>query len=84
LLPENLLWAQPFSLPEGSHYKYNSGKGEMVQRLSITEARNRLMKLPEQAGSDKIIAITRRSKQIMVLMSWGFYEGLLETIEILR
>lgn len=55
-----------------------------MQRLSITEARNRLMKLPEQAGSDKIIAINRRSKQIMVLMSWGFYEGLLETIEILR
>lgn len=54
-----------------------------MQKLTITEVRNRLMKLPEEPGSDKIIAITRRNKEIMALMSWELYEGLLETIEIL-
>ena len=54
-----------------------------MQKLTITEARNKLMKLPEEAERNEIIAITRRNKEIMALMSWELYEGLLETIEIL-
>jgi len=54
-----------------------------MQKLTITEARNKLMKLPEKAAKNEIIAITRRNKEIMALMSWELYEGLLETIEIL-
>ena len=54
-----------------------------MQKLTITEARNKLMKLPEEAPTNEIIAITRRNKEIMALMSWELYEGLLETIEIL-
>ena len=54
-----------------------------MQKLTITEARNKLMKLPEEAAKNEIIAITRRNKEIMALMSWELYEGLLETIEIL-
>ncbi len=54
-----------------------------MQKLTITEARNRLMKLPDEAARNEIIAITRRNKEIMALMSWELYEGLLETIEIL-
>jgi prevent-host-death family protein len=54
-----------------------------MQKLTITEARNKLMKLPEEAEKNEIIAITRRNKEIMALMSWELYEGLLETIEIL-
>ena len=54
-----------------------------MQKLTITEARNKLMRLPEEAERDEIIAITRRNKEIMALMSWELYEGLLETIEIL-
>jgi antitoxin YefM len=54
-----------------------------MQKLTITEARNKFMKLPDEAGSDEIIAITRRNKEILALMSWELYEGLVETIEIL-
>ena len=54
-----------------------------MQKLTITEARKKLMKLPEEAPTNEIIAITRRNKEIMALMSWELYEGLLETIEIL-
>jgi prevent-host-death family protein len=54
-----------------------------MQKLTITEARNKLMKLPDEAARNEIIAITRRNKEIMALMSWELYEGLLETIEIL-
>jgi prevent-host-death family protein len=54
-----------------------------MQKLTITEARNKFMKLPDEVGSDEIIAITRRNKEILALMSWELYEGLVETIEIL-
>jgi antitoxin YefM len=54
-----------------------------MQKLTITEARNKFMKLPDEAGRDEIIAITRRNKEILALMSWELYEGLVETIEIL-
>ncbi len=54
-----------------------------MQKLTITEARNRFMKLPDEAASNQIIAVTRRNKEVMAVMSWELYEGLLETIEIL-
>jgi len=54
-----------------------------VERLTITEARNRFMKLPDQTAGNQIIAVTRRNKEVMAMMSWELYEGLLETIEIL-
>jgi prevent-host-death family protein len=54
-----------------------------MHKLTITEARKKLMKLPDEAAKNEIIAITRRNKEIMALMSWELYEGLLETIEIL-
>jgi len=54
-----------------------------MQKVSITEARNSFMKLPEKTDKNQVIAITRRNKEIMAVMSWDLYEGLLETIEIL-
>ncbi|MBW1714976.1 MAG: type II toxin-antitoxin system Phd/YefM family antitoxin [Deltaproteobacteria bacterium] len=54
-----------------------------MERLTITEARNRFMKLPDQTAGNQIIAVTRRNKEVMAMMSWELYEGLLETIEIL-
>ncbi len=54
-----------------------------MQKLTITEARNKFMKLPDEAANNQIIAITRRNKEVMAVMSWQLYEGLLETIEIL-
>ena len=54
-----------------------------MQKIPITEARNKFMKLPGQVGKDQIIAVTRRNKEVMAVMSWELYEGLLETLEIL-
>lgn len=54
-----------------------------MQKITITQARNSLMKLPDKTAGNEIIAVTRRNKEVMALMSWELYEGLLETIEIL-
>lgn len=54
-----------------------------MQKLSITEARNQFMKLPDKTTGNQIIAVTRRNKEVMAVMSWELYEGLLETLEIL-
>ena len=54
-----------------------------MQRIPITEARNKFMKLLDRADKDQIFAVTRRNKEVMAVMSWEFYEGLLETIEVL-
>ena len=54
-----------------------------MKKLPITEARSKFMKLPDQAAKHKILAITRRNKEVMAVMSWELYEGLLETLEIM-
>ena len=54
-----------------------------MERIPITEARNRFMKLPDKAAKNKVLAVTRRNKEVMAVMSWELYEGLLETLEIL-
>jgi antitoxin YefM len=55
----------------------------IMERLSITEARKAFMKLPQTAKKAQIIAVTRRNQEVMAIMSWDLYEGLLETLEIL-
>jgi len=54
-----------------------------MQKIPITEARNQFMKLPDQTDKHQILAITRRNKEVMAVMSWELYEGLLETLEIM-
>jgi antitoxin YefM len=54
-----------------------------MQKIPITEARNKFMKLPDQVAKDQILVVTRRNKEVMAVMSWELYEGLLETLEIL-
>jgi antitoxin YefM len=56
---------------------------ELMHSIPITEARNKFMRLPDQAAKDQIIAVTRRNKEVMAVMSWEMYEGLLETLEVL-
>jgi prevent-host-death family protein len=62
---------------------YVKTEGIQMQKLSITEARNKFMKLPDQAAKHEILAVTRRNKEVMAVMSWELYEGLLETLEVL-
>lgn len=54
-----------------------------MQKIPITEARNKFMKLPDQTAKNQILAVTRRNKEVMAVMSWDLYEGLLETLEVL-
>ena len=54
-----------------------------MEKLTITEARKRFTRLPDETADNRIIAVTRRNKEVMAVMSWELYEGLLETIEIL-
>lgn len=54
-----------------------------MEKIPITEARNKFMKLPDQAAKHEVLAVTRRNKKVMAVMSWELYEGLLETLEIL-
>jgi prevent-host-death family protein len=54
----------------------------MPQYLTITEARKRMLELPEQLGDDGLI-ITKRGKPVMAAMSFEQFENLMETLEIL-
>ncbi|HOP46448.1 MAG TPA: type II toxin-antitoxin system Phd/YefM family antitoxin [Desulfobacteraceae bacterium] len=54
-----------------------------MEKLTITEARSRFTKLPDETADNRIFAVTRRNREVMAVMSWDLYEGLLETMEIL-
>ena len=54
-----------------------------MEKIAITKARNKFMKLPDQVAKHQVLAVTRRNKEVMAVMSWELYEGLLETLEVL-
>ena len=54
-----------------------------MQKLSITEDRKAFMKISDKTEGNQVIAVTKRNKEVMAVMSWDLYEGLLETMEIL-
>jgi antitoxin YefM len=58
-------------------------EGIEMEKITITEARNNFMKLPDRAAKHEVLAVTRKNKEVMAVMSWELYEGLLETLEIL-
>ena len=58
----------------------------MSRTLPIIEARNRLTSLPEELEREPetgAIAITRRGKPVLAVMSWDLYESVTETMEVL-
>ena len=58
----------------------------MMQSLPMVEARNRLTTLPEELENDResgAVAITRRGKPVLAVMSWELYECITETLEIM-
>ncbi len=54
----------------------------MAKYLTITEARKKLLALPDELTDEPII-ITKHGKPIMVTISYEQMESLLETLEIL-
>jgi antitoxin YefM len=58
----------------------------MDKSMPIVEARKRLTSLPEDLAKERepgVVAVTRRGKPVLAVMSWELYEGLLETMEII-
>ena len=56
----------------------------MLKDLPITEARDALTSLPDQlSASHDAIAVTRRGKPVLAILTWEEYEALVETLEIL-
>ena len=58
----------------------------MTRSIPIIEARNKLTALPEQFEREPgsgAVAVTRRGKPVLALLSWDLYESIVETLEIL-
>jgi PHD/YefM family antitoxin component YafN of YafNO toxin-antitoxin module len=56
----------------------------MLSNIPITEARHELTSLPEKLTQHGgTLAITRRGKPVLAVMTWQHYEAILETLEIL-
>lgn len=57
---------------------------DMADNMPITEARELLTRLPERlAEGHHALALTRRGKPVMALMSWDLYQSIVETLEIM-
>jgi len=58
----------------------------MPRTMAVIEARNKLTSLPEELHRKPetgAIAVTRRGKPVLAIMSWDLYESIVETMEIL-
>ena len=58
----------------------------MTKSMGMIDARKRLTSLPEefaQAPELGAVAVTRRGKPVLAVLSWDLYESLLETLEIM-
>ena len=58
----------------------------MTKTIPITEAREKLTELPwafSRRLSVDAIAVTRRGEPVLAILPWEFYDGLVETLEIL-
>ena len=55
-----------------------------TEELSTVDARRALTKLPEKLGAKPAtVAVTRRGKPVLAIMTWEDYQAILETLEIL-
>lgn len=58
----------------------------MEDTLTITQARNKLLALPEKLARDKTtksVTVTKRGRPILAIVQWDVYESILETLEIM-
>ena len=55
-----------------------------TKELTTVDARRKLTKLPEELGANPAtVAVTRRGKPVLAIMTWEDYQAILETLEIL-
>ncbi len=58
----------------------------MEETLTITQARAKLLVLPEQLAKDKTtksVTVTKRGKPILAIVQWDLYESIVETLEVM-
>lgn len=58
----------------------------MTKSMGMIDARKRLTSLPEEFAQEPelgAVAVTRRGKPVLAVLSWDLYESLLETMEIM-
>ncbi len=56
----------------------------MTKTLAISEARNRLLDLPDELEKKSgMVIVSRRGEKVLAILPWEFYEAIEETIEIL-
>ena len=58
----------------------------MTKSMGMIDARKRLTSLPEEfAHTPELgaVAVTRRGKPVLAVLSWDLYESLLETMEVM-
>jgi antitoxin YefM len=55
-----------------------------IKEITTVDARRELTKLPERLGAHPAtVAVTRRGKPVLAIMTWEDYQAILETLEIL-
>ena len=56
-----------------------------MKQLSLTEARNRLLRLADelQREPDTVVEVTKHGRPVLAVLSSQLYESLVETLEIL-
>ncbi len=55
-----------------------------TEEITMVNARRELTRLPERLEtSPTTVAVTRRGKPVLAIMSWQDYEAIIETLEIL-
>lgn len=55
-----------------------------TEEINMVNARRELTKLPERLGArPATMAVTRRGKPVLAIMTWEDYESIMETLEIL-
>lgn len=57
-----------------------------MKTIPIIQARKRLTSLPEEFAREPetgAVAVTRRGKPVLAVMSWDLYEAISETLEIM-
>ncbi len=55
-----------------------------IEDIQITNARERLTKLPSEVENKlQVFKVTSRNQPVLALMSWELFDSLMETLEIL-
>ncbi|MCL4507976.1 MAG: type II toxin-antitoxin system Phd/YefM family antitoxin [Chloroflexi bacterium] len=56
----------------------------MTRTLSITEARDRLTRLPDElAGEHEALTITRYGEPVLAILPFELYESIIETLDVM-